>query len=149
MKHFTPQQRAFIREYARTGNGRQAAISAGYSPNDAASRASKLLTIEAVRREVDRLSALEKNRPDIAATDQPANQHTDPLEYMRQVMQDAEEDPRLRLEAAKALASFTIAKPGAQGKKEQQKDAARKAAEGRFGLRHQQPAPVVPIRREP
>lgn len=146
MRHFTPQQRAFIREYTRTGNGRQAAISAGYAKKDAASRASKLLANEAIRREVERLIALSKSRPIVDASGQPGDQHTDPLEYMRQVMRDADEDPRLRLEAAKALASFTIAKPGSQGKKEQQKDAARKAGEGRFGLRTQQPAPVVPIR---
>ncbi|MCY1545756.1 hypothetical protein D9M68_817110 [compost metagenome] len=65
---------------------------------------------------------------------------------MRQVMQDEEADPRLRLEAAKALASFTVVKPGSSGKKDQQREAAKRASEGRFGLR-QQPAPVVPFDR--
>lgn len=50
------------------------------------------------------------------------------LQYFRNVMNDTKEDPKLRLEAAKALASFTIAKPGEKGKKEERQDAAEKVA---------------------
>ncbi len=57
----------------------------------------------------------------------------DPLEFMRQMMNDLAADPKLRLDAAKALAAFTVAKPGEQGKKEQKADAAKKAGAGRFG----------------
>ena len=52
----------------------------------------------------------------------------DPLKYFRDVMNDTKEDPRIRLDAAKALASFTIAKPVEKGKKEVQQDAAEKVA---------------------
>lgn len=55
----------------------------------------------------------------------------DPLEFLRHVTNDAAEDPRLRLDAAKAWASFTIAKPGEKGKKEEKAEAAKKVA-GRF-----------------
>lgn len=60
----------------------------------------------------------------------------DPLEFMRQVMNDLEADPKLRLDAAKALAGFTIAKPGEKGKKEERQEKAEEAGKSsRFGLR--------------
>lgn len=52
----------------------------------------------------------------------------DPLEFLRHVTNDSAEDPRLRLDAAKAWASFTVAKPGEKGKKEEKADAAKKVA---------------------
>ena len=56
-----------------------------------------------------------------------------PLAFMASVMNDCVEDPKLRLDAAKALASFTVAKPGEKGKKEERQDAAeRVAGSGRF-----------------
>jgi phage terminase small subunit len=55
----------------------------------------------------------------------------DPLEFLKYVTNDAAEDPRLRVDAAKAWASYTVAKPGEKGKKEEKADAAKKVA-GRF-----------------
>lgn len=59
----------------------------------------------------------------------------DPVAFMMAVWKNEEEDPKLRLEAAKAHASFTVAKPGEKGKKEQKQEAAEAAGAGRFGLR--------------
>ena len=59
----------------------------------------------------------------------------DPLDFFKGMMNDLEADPKLRLEAAKALASFTVSKPGEKGKKEQVQEAAEQVASGRFGLR--------------
>lgn len=59
----------------------------------------------------------------------------DPVAFMRAMWQNEEEDPKLRLEAAKAHAAFTVAKPGEKGKKEQKQEAAEKTSTGRFGLR--------------
>ncbi|MEQ6526241.1 terminase small subunit [Pseudomonas aeruginosa] len=60
----------------------------------------------------------------------------DPLEFMRQVMNDLEADPKLRLDAAKSLAAFTVAKPGEKGKKEERQEKAEQAGKSsRFGLR--------------
>ena len=59
----------------------------------------------------------------------------DPVAFMRAMWQNPDEDPKLRLEAAKAHASYTLAKPGEKGKKEQKQEAAERAASGRFGLR--------------
>lgn len=53
---------------------------------------------------------------------------SDPLEYMRRVMENETEDPKLRMEAAKTLASYLHAKPGEKGKKEQKQEAAEKVA---------------------
>lgn len=59
----------------------------------------------------------------------------DPIAFMMAIWQNEEEDPKLRLEAAKAHASFTVAKPGEKGKKEQKQEAAEAVNTGRFGLR--------------
>jgi phage terminase small subunit len=59
----------------------------------------------------------------------------DPLEFMRQLVSDMTEDPKLRLEAAKALAPYLHAKQGEMGKKEAKQQAADNVKNGRFGLR--------------
>ena len=59
----------------------------------------------------------------------------DPVAFMMAMWKNEEEDPKLRLEAAKAHAAFTIAKPGEKGKKEQKQEAAERVNAGRFGLR--------------
>lgn len=50
----------------------------------------------------------------------------DPLELMKLMSIDPAIEPRIRLDALKAYASFTLAKPGEKGKKEEK---AEKAAE--------------------
>lgn len=72
---------------------------------------------------------MEKKTPKPAP---PAIETDDPLEFMRLMMKDSDEDPRLRLEAAKQLALFTVSKPSDKGKKEEQKDAAKEVAK-KFG----------------
>ncbi len=56
----------------------------------------------------------------------------DPLEFMRQVVADSCEDPKLRLEAAKALAPYLHAKKGEMGKKEGKMADAEKVSKGKF-----------------
>lgn len=60
---------------------------------------------------------------------------TDPLEFMLKLMADVSEDPKTRLEAAKAAIPYMHAKKGEVGKKEEKRTAAEKVKEGRFGLR--------------
>jgi phage terminase small subunit len=50
---------------------------------------------------------------------------SDPLEFMARVMNDMTLDDRIRLDAAKALASFKCPKPGELGKKEAKEQAAK------------------------
>jgi phage terminase small subunit len=56
----------------------------------------------------------------------------DPLEYMEQLVSDMSEDPKLRLEAAKALAPYRHAKLGEMGKKDAKNNDASNAAKGKY-----------------
>lgn len=51
----TEKRLAFCREYLEDGDGKAAAIRAGYAPRNAKSTASKLLTMPEIREELDRL----------------------------------------------------------------------------------------------
>lgn len=51
----------------------------------------------------------------------------DPLVFMRTMMCDPNEDPKLRLDAAKALAAYVHPKQGEKGKMELKKESAEKA----------------------
>src|SRR5262245_47225786 len=133
----TLQKRRYA-EARLAGKGKkESAIEAGCPEKTAAQAACRLekdLDVQAV---MGRISAKEVG----LMRDPPAIDHgayipepkSDPLEFMRALMNDIEAEPRLRLDAAKALASFTVAKPGEQGKKEQKADAAKVAAKGKFG----------------
>lgn len=50
----------------------------------------------------------------------------DPLKFLETVMNHVETDPKLRVDAAKALASFKVAKPGEKGKKGETEERAKK-----------------------
>tara|TARA_R110000823_G_scaffold129899_1_gene257643 strand:+ start:145 stop:528 length:384 start_codon:yes stop_codon:yes gene_type:complete len=56
----TAKQSAFVREYAKDGNGTQAAIRAGYSPNSAQMQSSRLLSKDKVCKTVAKFQ--EKHR---------------------------------------------------------------------------------------
>lgn len=58
---------------------------------------------------------------------------SDPRAVLVAIMNDLNEEPKLRLEAAKALMPFTHGKIAEQGKKGAKQEAAHKAAGGRFG----------------
>lgn len=59
----------------------------------------------------------------------------DPLEYLKTVWMDEEEDPKLRLDAAKAAMPYIHGKVADKGKKETKTEEARNAAKGggKFG----------------
>lgn len=59
-------------------------------------------------------------------------QFDDPLDFLKQVMNDMAADPKLRVDAAKAMAPFVHAKKGESGKKSAKKDAA-EAVASKFG----------------
>jgi phage terminase small subunit len=58
--------------------------------------------------------------------------HSDPKAFLLAAMNDGELEPKLRIDAAKALMPFTHAKLGEGGKKDQKQDAAAKAGAGKF-----------------
>lgn len=55
LRKLTIKEKAFCREYVKTGNGREAAIKAGYAPKSANVTASKLLTKANIHNEISRL----------------------------------------------------------------------------------------------
>ena len=54
--------------------------------------------------------------------------HSDPKQFLLAAMNDGELDPKLRVDAAKALMPFVHQKLGEGGKKEQQAEAAKRVA---------------------
>lgn len=54
--------------------------------------------------------------------------YDDPLDFLKDVVNDQMEDPKIRLDAAKSWASYKHAKPGEVGKKEQKLKEAEKTA---------------------
>lgn len=63
------QQKLFCIYYAETCNGKQAAIKAGYKETTACVQASRLLALEKVKKEIDRLNAKKEEHAIATATD--------------------------------------------------------------------------------
>lgn len=51
----------------------------------------------------------------------------DPVEFFRRMMNDVSVDPKVRLEAAKSLAAFTVAKPGTKARTTKKEEKSKKA----------------------
>jgi len=135
----TDQKRRYAAARLAGTSKKQAAIEAGCPEKTAAQAASRLEKDPDVLAAMSRTAAVEE-RKKTAPPEVDPNPHIpapagDPLEFMRSMMNDLEAEPKLRLDAAKALAAFTVSKPGEKGKKEQVQEAAEQVATGRFGLR--------------
>lgn len=135
----TDQKRRYADARLAGMGKKQAAIEAGCPEKTAAQAASRYEKDPDVIAAMSRTVAVQERKKSTPPEVDP-NPHipataADPLEFMRQMMNDLEAEPKLRLDAAKALASFTVAKPGEKGKKEQVQEAAEQVATGRFGLR--------------
>lgn len=76
---------------------------------------------QAVQTQISKTAKEVYQKPDV----QPSAS-ADPLDYLRRVMENEGEDPKLRMEAAKTLASYLHVKPGEKGKKEQRQEDAEK-----------------------
>lgn len=115
---------------------KQAAIEAGCPEKTAAQAASRYEKDPDVIAAMSRTVAVQERKksapPEVDPSPHIPATAADPLEFMRQMMNDLEAEPKLRLDAAKALAAFTVSKPGEQGKKDQKADAAKAAGKGRF-----------------
>jgi phage terminase small subunit len=127
-------------------SNKQAAIDAGYSPATASAAGSRLV------KDKDVVAYL-KRRKDAAKKPVPESSrsadksdgfdlnaallHKDPKAFLLAAMNDTELEPKLRIDAAKALMPFVHTKRGEGGKKEQAAENAKNAASGRF-------APKVP-----
>lgn len=135
----TEQKRRYA-EARLSGEGKkQAAISAGCPEKTASQAASRLEKDPEVQAAIGRSTVVKSFAVTVAPTGDPdtyiPKAAGDPLEFFKGMMNDLEADPKLRLDAAKALASFTVSKPGEKGKKEQVQEAAEQVNSGRFALR--------------
>ncbi|MYZ44206.1 terminase small subunit [Schauerella aestuarii] len=145
------KQRKFVEAKAQGASNKQAAISAGYSLETAGPAGSRLAkhqdVVAALARKAGSgdlvkpvnaapaasAAATNAEAPppdDQALTD--ALYSSDPKRYLTQLMNDLGEEPKLRLEAAKALMPYVHAKVPEPGKKDAAKDAAKKAGGGKF-----------------
>jgi len=145
----THKQRIYAEGRANGLSKKDAAIAAGCPEKSASQAASRYEKDPDIQAHVLRLGANPATEPaekiQARATVQSGGTFKCPLEYMRSVMNEIEEDPKLRLDAAKALASYTVSKPGEKGKKEERQAAADKVASGsgRFGVA---PAPLKVVK---
>lgn len=164
----TPKMRKFAEAIVDVEgiSNKDAAISAGYSPetaSQAGSRLSKdpeiLAYIEKLKQKKKLTSSeqepIEGNFIEVipVESDEPKSERVsgqfvgrddiaiggldDPLEYLKKVWTNEEEDPDLRLKAAQAAMPYVHGKVGVKGKKESQKDEARNIAggSGKFATR--------------
>ncbi|CAB3704837.1 MAG: terminase small subunit [Achromobacter sp.] len=154
----TDKKRRFVDALLSGLSGAKAAIHAGYSENGAAQAAARLMRDKHVLAALGRTAQVNKivnknsvnKKPDSAPpSDVPSDQPSaadsvesvglkalgltsDPRAVLVAIMNDLGEEPKLRMEAAKALMPFTHGKIAEQGKKGAKQEAANKAAGGRF-----------------
>ena len=132
----TEQKRRYA-EARLSGEGKkQAAISAGCPVKTASQAASRLEKDSEVQAAMGRATVVKSAPKAELPTGDPdpyiPQVADDPLVFFKSMMNDLVAHPKLRLEAAKALAAFTAPKPGESGKKEQKADAAQRVASGSF-----------------
>lgn len=130
-------QKRFAEAIANGLNQKEAAIMAGYSENQAASIGSRLMKNENVKAHVKRVEEALQARAKIIPARVSATavilDMNDPLNYIRSVWQDEGEDPRIRLDAAKAALPYVHGKVAEKGKKETKADEAKQAtSSGKF-----------------
>lgn len=133
----TGKKRLFAEALLAGKSNKEAALAAGYSAASASAAGSRLAKDKDVLAHQQRKAAVaEKPKEAVSAPGpQPGSfdlsqalAHRDPRAFLLAAMNDALLEPKLRIDAAKALMPFEFAKKGEGGKKEQQADAAKKVA---------------------
>lgn len=146
----TPKQRAFVVAVRGGASNKDAAIAAGYAAPSAAVAGSRLakhpeVAAELAKFGINKVVKASGKTPEVPASpestlDDPteagfdlaqALRHSDPKDFLLAVMNDFGTEPKLRVDAAKALMPFLHPRKGESGKKETAKEAAEKAA-GKF-----------------
>ncbi|MDD1976939.1 terminase small subunit [Pseudomonas tussilaginis] len=147
----TPKKRAFVDALRGGASNKDAAIAAGYAASSASQAGSRLAKDPLVLAE---LAALGFNK-NVKASKAPAKPiepahetlsedrepsfdlskaltFSDPKAFLLATMNDFEAEPKLRVDAAKALMPFIHPRKGEGGKKDEKEQAAQRAA-SRFG----------------
>lgn len=141
------RQRLYAEARASGLNKRASAVAAGCPEKTASQQASRLEKDEAViahwkRMGFDPEAPVERGpRPSTVKAAEyvserakrPMDEFEDPVEYMRAVVNNPMEDPKLRLDAAKAWDAAIRGRAQAKGKKGEQAEKAKKAS-GKFGV---------------
>jgi len=132
----TYRKRKFVNAIQSGLSGANAAVAAGYSEKGASQAASRLMKDADVIAAIERTKVVEQAGPS-AECNPPAitglNEHyDDPKDYLRAVMNNPLEDPKIRLDAAKSLMPYEHHRKGGGGKKEAERAAAGRAGVGRF-----------------
>lgn len=146
----TPKQRAFVVAVQGGASNKDAAIAAGYAAPSASVAGSRLakhpevmsaLAKTGINKTVKAAgSKTEAPCPSESVPEEPieagfdlaqALRHSDPKDFLLAVMNDFGTEPKLRVDAAKALMPFLHPRKGESGKKDSAKEAAEKAA-GKF-----------------
>ena len=134
----TPQKRKFAKALASGTTQTDAAILAGYSEKTARSKGSQLakepeIAAYVMQKQVEKLQIAARVTPP-EPEKEAVNTFSDPLEFLKWVMNDARQDIDIRKDAAKAMLPYVHTKRGEGGKKEQKKVAADKAADRFAGI---------------
>lgn len=133
----TGKKRLFAEALLAGKSNKEAALAAGYSAASASAAGSRLAKDKDVLAHQQRKAvAAEKPKEVAPAEAAPLGSfdlsqglaHRDPRAFLLAAMNDVLLEPKLRIDAAKALMPFEFAKKGEGGKKEQQADAAKKVA---------------------
>lgn len=160
----TPKKRAFADALRGGASNKEAAISAGYAASSAAQAGARLAKDPHVLAELARTGFNKKVKPkkksEKAAVpacaveqedDEPgfdltrALTFSDPKAFLMATMNDFQAEPKLRVDAAKALMPFIHPRKGEAGKKVDQQEAAKKAS-GRFGSSAAPPPPLRSVK---
>lgn len=140
----TEQKRRYAAARLAGLGKKAAAIEAGCPEKTAAQAASRYEKDPDVQAAMARLTLAERAPVPAPTKPQPQQQlqgemepgiippADDPITFFKLVMNDIYTDPKLRLEAGKAWAAYTVSKPGEKGKKEEREESAAKASGGRF-----------------
>ena len=136
----TEQKRRYAAAPLAGASKKEAAIKAGCPEKTASQAASRYEkdpdVMAALGREIEaeklRKPPKEPDPPNADPSPYIPGQYEDPIDFMKAMTNDLKADPKLRLDAAKAWASFTKGKPGEGTKKDQQQKAAEQAAKGKF-----------------
>ena len=133
----TGKKRLFAEALLAGKSNKEAALAAGYSAASASAAGSRLAKDKDVLAYQQRKAAVtvkpkEVSPPPVSPPGSfdlsQALAHRDPRAFLLAAMNDVLLEPKLRIDAAKALMPFEFAKKGEGGKKEQQADAAKNVA---------------------
>lgn len=148
----TTKQRAFVEAVRGGASNRDAAIAAGYAASSASVAGSRLAKHPAVMAALGG-AAVNKNVKGPVPVQKPrqapldledgdsefsfdaamALSFSDPKDFLLATMNDFSTEPKLRVDAAKALMPFVHQRKGDGGKKEEKDLAAKSASKGKFG----------------